>query len=63
MERILWIADQYHCIINAVEASFISIDIIAPTANCHEADIGICIPQMKGKLTDLLLYAAGLPYR
>ena len=41
MERILWIADQYHGIIDAVEASFISIDIIAPTANGHEADICI----------------------
>ena len=60
MERILWIADQYHGIIDAVKAPFLSIDIIAPIANCHEADIGICLPQMKGKLTDFLLYAAGI---
>ena len=62
MERILWIADQYHGIIDAIKASFISIDIIAPTANCHEADIGIRLPQMKGKLTDFLLYATGIHY-
>ena len=60
MKCILWVADQYHRIINPVKTSFVSIDIVAPAANCHEADIGICLPYMKGKLTDLLLYAAGV---
>ena len=62
MERILWIANQYHGIIDAVKVSFISIDMIAPTANCHEADIGIRLPQMKGKLADFLLYTARIHY-
>ncbi len=60
MERVLWVADQYHRIFNAVEVPFIPIDIIAPAANCHEADSGICLPYMKGELAYLLLYAAGV---
>jgi len=41
MECVFWVADQYYGIIDAIEASFISVDIITPAANCHEADIGI----------------------
>ena len=62
MERILRIADQYYCIINAIETPFISVGIIAPATNCHKNDIGICLPDVKGKLTDLLFYAAGVQY-
>ena len=42
LECVFGVAVQHHRILNAVEASFIAIDIILPTANCHEADIGIC---------------------
>ena len=54
MERILWIADQYCCIINAIEASYIPIDIKDLIANGHEADIGIRLPYMNRKFADLL---------
>ena len=62
MERVLRIADQYHGIFNAVEASFIPVDIIAAATNGHEADSSICLPQMKGELAYLLLYAAGVQH-
>lgn len=62
MERVLRVTDQNCCIFNSVEASFIPVDIIAPVANGHEADTSICLPEMKGKLTYLLLYAAGVQY-
>lgn len=60
MERIFRVTDQNHCIFNAVEVPFISIDIITPAANCHKADIRVCLTQIKGKCTDFLFYAAGI---
>ena len=44
MERILRIAEQDYSVINSVEAPLISVDIIAPAADCHEADSGIRFP-------------------
>lgn len=49
-------------IISAVKASFIPVDIITSAVSGHEADTGVCLPQIKGKLTDFLLYATGVQY-
>lgn len=43
MECVFRIADQDHCVFNAVEAPFIPVDIIASAANGHEADSSISL--------------------
>ena len=62
MERVLRIADQDYCIFDAATAPFIPVDIIALAVGGREADSSICFPYIKGKLTYLLLYAAGVQY-
>ena len=55
-EYILWIAEQYYSVINVIETSFITVNIITSAVNCHGADSSICFPKMKGKFADFLFY-------